>query len=552
MIADRIWSLHAKYPVYSYEKRRLMNMLLTGTDGLSQWQKETVIPETLDMRYDHGWMKEDVQQIVDLLNVREVAAPVLGINKLGRSHDGLGYVGVGQNESMKQGMMQARRKSWFSFLRRKNRDEDTSIAYAESDDQIVGGPMNGMLIVTLIIIVLLGMFVGGVWLIYISLQGTQPSTDVTQPVPIKESVVPGMTTQPVAGSAVPPGVEPEHPLWTGKIPNGTGAISLSGALVSSVGKLAIGGSGSSLSSSGSTNNQSGASIHLRSSSSLSSSVSRMGVATSSSAKTVSSSSVMRSSASQSLALSSSASVSSRAASAATSAARISSSPSSGSSSMQSSRTASMPFVSSASVASASQASASIKAFPLRKIDREVATNRFSDIGATNAVTQPANKLAQLDIFTGYGDMTFKPDNTINRAEIIKIIVLARFQSLPTVTQTFSFSDVHADSWYEKFVQIAAEFGIIRTQSGTAFQPGKPVTTAEFLKMIGVAFSLPTDYPSSYSDVPVDSWYVPYAGIADRYNLFPGRPTGTLQPDRLMTRAGVAIVIHNLLLTLAKQ
>ena len=74
----------------------------------------------------------------------------------------------------------------------------------------------------------------------------------------------------------------------------------------------------------------------------------------------------------------------------------------------------------------------------------------------------------------------------------------------------------------------------------------PIIPAEFLKMLSKTFGLPQDLPHNYSDVPEGAWFSTFAGAAQQYGLFPGRPEGRLQPDKLLTRGEVAIAIYKLM------
>ena len=93
---------------------------------------------------------------------------------------------------------------------------------------------------------------------------------------------------------------------------------------------------------------------------------------------------------------------------------------------------------------------------------------------------------------------------------------------------------------------AAEKGIINGHPDGSFKPADTVNTAEFLKMITLNFDLETYLPHSYSDAPDDAWFAMYAGIAQKYNLFPDRNTAKLEPTRTLTRKEVAIAIYQYL------
>ncbi len=108
-----------------------------------------------------------------------------------------------------------------------------------------------------------------------------------------------------------------------------------------------------------------------------------------------------------------------------------------------------------------------------------------------------------------------------------------------------FPDVLDGQWYTKFVVTAASKGIINGNPDGTFRPGNQVNTAEFLKMLSLTFGLQLNMNYSYQDVPSDSWYAQYAGIAERYHLFPNR-SSSLSPEAPLSRADVAIAIYQYL------
>ena len=77
---------------------------------------------------------------------------------------------------------------------------------------------------------------------------------------------------------------------------------------------------------------------------------------------------------------------------------------------------------------------------------------------------------------------FKPDNSINRAEALKILLeAAGFDTSGAITE--SFPDTSADAWYMKYVNYAAKNGIVSGYSNGNFGPGNNITRAEVSKAI---------------------------------------------------------------------
>lgn len=93
------------------------------------------------------------------------------------------------------------------------------------------------------------------------------------------------------------------------------------------------------------------------------------------------------------------------------------------------------------------------------------------------------------IIEGYPDGTLRPNNPINRAEALKILlltanadrILAEFGSsnLPPAT----FPDVPSNSWFAEHVAKGQALGLIEGYPDGTFRPEQPITRAEAAKLI---------------------------------------------------------------------
>lgn len=171
---------------------------------------------------------------------------------------------------------------------------------------------------------------------------------------------------------------------------------------------------------------------------------------------------------------------------------------------------------------------------------------FPDLVPTNLIYTAAYNLSAQKIISGYPDGTFKPLNQVNRAEAAKFLLNARYKTLPIKPARQIFPDVPLGEWFTPYIMLAADLEVIKGYEDGTFKPANTVNTAEFLKMLALTFNLPLNVSYSYIDVPDDVWFAQYAGIASTYNLFPKRPSYVLYPDMLLTREEVAIAIDALL------
>ncbi len=169
-------------------------------------------------------------------------------------------------------------------------------------------------------------------------------------------------------------------------------------------------------------------------------------------------------------------------------------------------------------------------------------NPFSDTDIKTLAGKAAAYLYNKNIIGGFKDGTFRGNNDVNRAEATKFLLLAKGISVKDVSSS-QFSDLKEGEWYVKYVVTAANEGIISGYKDGTFKPGNTVTVAEFLKIITKTFDLDTGLSYSYKDVNSEDWFASYVGIAEKYDLFPDKDNGYLEPSSNLTRYDVAVAIY---------
>lgn len=180
-----------------------------------------------------------------------------------------------------------------------------------------------------------------------------------------------------------------------------------------------------------------------------------------------------------------------------------------------------------------------------QVGTQMQNNPFSDTNMATVAGKAAAALYNYGIIGGFPDGEFKGSRSVNRAEAAKFLLLSRYESVPDNQNNGYFYDVLNGEWYTKYVITAAGLGIIGGYGDGTFRPADTVNTAEFLKMLTLTFELETGLPYSFTDVDGSAWYAGYVGVATKYKLFPDRGN-KLQPARLLTRNEVAVAIYQYL------
>ena len=174
------------------------------------------------------------------------------------------------------------------------------------------------------------------------------------------------------------------------------------------------------------------------------------------------------------------------------------------------------------------------------------TGQLSDIAKNSYEGQAALHLQKKGVITGFPDGTFRGQNPVNRAEAVKMLLLAGNYTLRQIQNTGNFPDIQPGAWYEQFALNGVEKNIMAGYPDGTFGPSKSVLRAEFIKMLSNAFLVETSLPYHYTDVPIDAWYSEFAGTADKYNLFL-YDKEQLLPSAPMSREEVAWAIYQMLI-----
>jgi|GEM_PF-4391263 len=155
-----------------------------------------------------------------------------------------------------------------------------------------------------------------------------------------------------------------------------------------------------------------------------------------------------------------------------------------------------------------------------------------------------NYLYGKKIISGYLDSTYKPNNPINRAELLKILVEAKFGTPDSTVYKNCFTDVMED-WYAKYVCYSKNQGWVAGYPDGTFSPGKIVTKAEAIKMLLSSNGIKEDSSIGYeyfSDVNSGDWYYPFVVKAKKMFLLE-ELSGELRPNEEMTRAKVSEMLY---------
>lgn len=175
-----------------------------------------------------------------------------------------------------------------------------------------------------------------------------------------------------------------------------------------------------------------------------------------------------------------------------------------------------------------------------------AVHGFSDLEGHWA-EKTIKDLVRLEILHGYPDKTFRPDQSITRAELAKILAVT-FNLKSSSKQALADIDDH---WAKEYACALVEKKIIAAEKGT-FYPERPVTREEAVGMLTrlVNIKHPEEeytlkVTPSFADITEESPAFAEIELASRLGILPGYYQQKFNPSYLATRADIAWMISRL-------
>lgn len=173
---------------------------------------------------------------------------------------------------------------------------------------------------------------------------------------------------------------------------------------------------------------------------------------------------------------------------------------------------------------------------------------FPDIPITHPNAAAINYLAEKGIIQGYEDGLFRPSKEVSRAELLKILIKGT-RGIDTVYNPYEgcFLDVPGHEWYALYVCYAMYRNWVSGYDDGLFRPHNTVNKVEALKIIFKSKNILTPNSitvSPYPDIGIDTWYAPYVDIAKDLGLL--TPMAHFNPTNGMDRGSVSEMIARLI------
>jgi lysophospholipase L1-like esterase len=178
-------------------------------------------------------------------------------------------------------------------------------------------------------------------------------------------------------------------------------------------------------------------------------------------------------------------------------------------------------------------------------EEEIARTPFEDIighWAEDAI----GDLFLRDVLQGRSLNTFEPNEEITRAEFLKIALLnAGFYVNNYEGKTFD--DVSSRDWFSPYISFAADQGFVEGYTDGNFRPNDAINRAEALVIImRVSREIPTelsDEDLAFYDVNLYDWYSYAVLQAQQDEIIEGYEDGSFRPMNAISRAESAVIAN---------
>lgn len=183
-----------------------------------------------------------------------------------------------------------------------------------------------------------------------------------------------------------------------------------------------------------------------------------------------------------------------------------------------------------------------------------ATSVYWDIGEgddTHWAYEEIIYMSRVGVVNGYPDGSFRPDNTMTRAEFVK--VLAATDGIDSLyTGAYPFTDLR-ETWYRPYIAWAYQNQIVFGQSATTFAPDSQISRQDMVTLIyrflsyrHVALTTSGSIPAFADFAEVADYAKEAVTIMQKTGFINGRGDHRFEPTAQTTRAEVVTLVARLL------
>lgn len=173
-----------------------------------------------------------------------------------------------------------------------------------------------------------------------------------------------------------------------------------------------------------------------------------------------------------------------------------------------------------------------------------ACGNFSDVDESWAAEFICD-LYDRDVVEGRTSYRFYPDASVTRAEFLKMTLLG-LDYEPYAVSGVYYDDVSSHDWYYEYVTYATAQGFVDGYDDGSFKPNQSISRAEAIALVlRAADQEDYTYHSSdidYWDVDTSDWFAWAVVVADQADIVNGYSNNSFKPEEAITRAEASKIV----------
>lgn len=134
--------------------------------------------------------------------------------------------------------------------------------------------------------------------------------------------------------------------------------------------------------------------------------------------------------------------------------------------------------------------------------------------------------------------------TVRKSVISIVMVFALL--FGSIANAATFQDVRENHWASKAIAEWAEKRLIKGYEDGSFKPNESITRAEFMTLVNGGFDLTEEQAISFTDVKAGAWYESAVRKAAAAAYLTGYSDNTIKPNHKISRQEVAVALAKLL------
>jgi hypothetical protein len=162
---------------------------------------------------------------------------------------------------------------------------------------------------------------------------------------------------------------------------------------------------------------------------------------------------------------------------------------------------------------------------------------FSDVNYSHKFFTSISDLKNRQIINGYEDGSFRPNQLINRAEFLKLLIVGlQIETVSNVELPFSDTQVlkgETEPWYLIHIKTAYQKGWINGYPDNTFRPANKINKAEALKILANV--------QKWQTTENEVWYLPFVNYAKNRDYLPN--VDNFNPASSMSRGEISEILY---------